>query len=44
MVIVMKDKLNNKSSTMEYLTYIASLGNGSGSLEVRYEDENIWLT
>ncbi len=40
----MNDILINKSSTAEYLTYIAALGNASISLEVRYEDENIWLT
>lgn len=30
------------SSTAEYLTFIAS--SGEGSIEVRYQDENIWLT
>ena len=32
------------SSAAEYLTYVASTGNSSDSLEMRYEDENIWLT
>jgi len=31
-----------RSSAAEYLTYVAS--NGTGSVEIRYEDENIWLT
>lgn len=31
-------------STAEYLTYVASVGSNSNSFEVRYEDENIWLT
>ena len=29
---------------MEYLTYTAAVGGGSDSMEMRYEDENIWLT
>ena len=33
-----------KSSTAEYLTYIASLGDNVHTYELRYEDENIWLT
>ena len=32
------------SSTAEYLTYVASVGGIRESMEVRYEDENIWLT
>lgn len=32
------------SSAAEYLTFVASTGNGSDSIEMRYEDENIWLT
>ena len=32
------------SSTAEYLTYVASVGGCRESMEVRYEDENIWLT
>ncbi|MGF3076889.1 virulence RhuM family protein [Facklamia sp. P12955] len=44
-----KDNLENKdlpirSSTAEYLTYIASSGESENTFEVRYEDENIWLT
>ena len=33
-----------KSSTAEYLTFIASTGDSEQSVEMRYEDENIWLT
>ena len=29
---------------MEYLTYVASVGDQQDSIEMRYEDENIWLT
>ena len=43
------DKNENKeitirSSAAEYLTYIASVGEEETSVEMRYEDENIWLT
>ena len=33
-----------KSSAAEYLTYIAATGDTPESYEMRYEDENIWLT
>jgi hypothetical protein len=33
-----------RSSAAEYLTYVASIGDNPQSFEVRYEDENIWLT
>ena len=33
-----------RSSAAEYLTYIAATGDNPESIEVRYEDENIWLT
>ncbi len=35
-----------RSSAAEYLTFVAATGQGSAetSLEMRYEDENIWLT
>ena len=33
-----------RSSTAEYLTFIATTGNSNDSIEMRYEDENIWLT
>lgn len=33
-----------RSSVAEYLTFVASTGASNAGLEVRYEDENIWLT
>ena len=39
-----KDEINIRSSAAEYLTYVASVGDQQGSIEMRYEDENIWLT
>lgn len=33
-----------RSSAAEYLTFVASVGDNAQTLEVRYEDENIWLT
>ena len=39
-----KKEITIHSSAAEYLTYVASTGNSSDSLEMRYEDENIWLT
>ncbi len=32
------------SSAAEYLTYVATIGDNPETIEVRYEDENIWLT
>ena len=39
-----KDEITIRSSAAEYLTYVASVGDQSDSIEMRYEDENIWLT
>ncbi len=39
-----KDEIAIRSSAAEYLTYVASVGAQSDSIEMRYEDENIWLT
>lgn len=39
-----KQNINIKSSTAEYLTFVASTGATDDSVEMRYEDENIWLT
>ena len=39
-----KDTAFIRSSAAEYLTFVAATGNGETSLEMRYEDENIWLT
>ena len=33
-----------RSSASEYLTCVASVGNQRDSIEMRYEDESIWLT
>ncbi len=33
-----------RSSAAEYLTFVASTGDDENSIEMRYEDENIWLT
>ncbi len=32
------------SASAEYLTYISALGQSSNSIDIRYQDENIWLT
>lgn len=39
-----KDQITIRSSAAEYLTYVASVGDQRDSIEMRYEDENIWLT
>ena len=39
-----KDEITIRSSATEYLTYVASVGDQQDSIEMRYEDENIWLT
>lgn len=39
-----KKEITIHSSAAEYLTYVASTGRNSDSFEMRYEDENIWLT
>ena len=39
-----KREITIHSSAAEYLTYVASTGSNSDSFEMRYEDENIWLT
>jgi len=33
-----------KSSAAQFLTYIASTGDGGEKYEIRYEDENIWMS
>ena len=33
-----------RSSAAEYLTFVAATGDAPQSIEMRYEDENIWLT
>ena len=39
-----KNELTIRSSAAEYLTFITATGDDKESIEVRYEDENIWLT
>ena len=39
-----KDEITIRSSAAEYLTYVASVGDQQDSIEMRYEDKNIWLT
>jgi hypothetical protein len=33
-----------RSSAAEYLTFVAATGKAQSSVEMRYEDENLWLT
>lgn len=33
-----------RSSAAEYLTYVASTGSGEESFDIRYQDEDIWMT
>ena len=39
-----KNEITIRSSAAEYLTYVAAIGDQSNSMEMRYEDENVWLT
>ncbi len=39
-----KNEVSIRSSAAEYLTFVASTGDSDESIEMRYEDENIWLT
>ncbi len=39
-----RNEITVSSSAAEYLTYIASTGDAPESFEMRYENENIWLT
>ena len=34
----------SRSSAAEYLTFVAATGGDEQSFEMRYEDENVWLT
>ena len=38
-----RNEISIRSSAAEYLSYIASIGGQEQSVELRYEDENIWL-
>ena len=39
-----KKEVTIRSSAAEYLTFVAATGDTKESVEVRYEDENIWIT
>ena len=39
-----KNEITIRSSAAEYLTFVAATGDSQDSFEMRYEDENIWLT
>lgn len=39
-----ENEITIHSSAAEYLTYVAAVGDNADSMEMRYEDENIWLT
>lgn len=39
-----QDEVTIRSSAAEYLTFAAATGNSERSVEMRYEDENIWIT
>ena len=39
-----ENEVTIRSSAAEYLTYVAATGDTVESIEIRYEDENIWLT
>ena len=39
-----KAKTDIRSSAAEYLTFVAAGGKSAESIEIRYQDENIWLT
>lgn len=42
--MIKKNDVTIHSSAAEYLTYVAAVGDSDESLEMRYENENIWLT
>ena len=39
-----KQEITIRSSAAEYLTYVAAVGEQADTMELRYEDENVWLT
>ena len=39
-----KNEITIRSDAAEYLTFVAATGDSVNSFEMRYEDENIWLT
>jgi len=39
-----KTDISIRSSAAEYLTFVAASGGSDEAVEMRYEDENLWLT
>ena len=39
-----KKDITIRSSAAEYLTFVAATGDNPASIEMRYQDENVWLT
>lgn len=39
-----KKEITISSSAAEYLSYVAAIGENADNIEIRYSDENIWLT
>jgi hypothetical protein len=39
-----KHETTIRSAAAEYLTFVSTVGEQKNSVELRYEDENIWLT
>ena len=39
-----KQEITIRSSAAEYLTFMSTIGDQPDSVELRYQDENIWLT
>lgn len=39
-----KQEITIRSSAAEFLTFISTIGDQPDSVELRYQDENIWLT
>ena len=37
-------EISIRSSAAEYLTFVAATGDNPASIEMRYQDENVWLT
>lgn len=39
-----QSEISIRSSAAEYLTFVAATGDNPASIEMRYQDENVWLT
>lgn len=39
-----KPEITIRSAAAEYLTFVAATGDNPASIEMRYQDENVWLT